>query len=196
MAPKIYVVCGHPVKESFNCALATAYSDAALAAGADVRRVHLADLQFDPVLHHAYLKIQTLEPDLLKCQDDIRWATKLVLFYPIWWGSVPALMKGWIDRVFHPRFAFHYPAGAMFPDRLLTGRSGRLVVTMDNPPWWYALRYGSPDRKMMKAMMLEFCGISPVRHVAIGSVKLSTLAKRLRWLDDLRAIGRRDAARA
>lgn len=196
MAEKLYVVSGHPLKESFNCAMATAYADAACAAGAEVRRVHLADLQFDLVLHHAYCQIQALEPDLLTCQDDIRWATKLVLFYPIWWGSVPAQMKGWIDRVFHPQFAFRYPAGARFPERLLSGRSGRLVATMDNPPWWYALRYGSPDRKMMQAMMMEFCGISPVQYVAIGSVKFSSLAKRRRWLDDLRAIGRRDATRA
>ena len=195
MAPKLYVVCGHPVKASFNSALATAYADAAQEVGADVRRTHLADLHYDPILHNAYLTVQTLEPDLLKCQEDIVWSTKVVLFYPVWWGSVPALMKGWIDRVFHPSFAFRYADKAIFQERLLTGRSGRLVVTMDNPPLWYALRYGSPDKKMMKAMFMQFCGISPVEHRAVGSVKLSGHAKRCRWLNEMRALGRRDASR-
>ena len=96
--------------------------------------LRLGELVFDPVLHNGYSDIQALEPDLLSAQSDILWATHLVFVFPIWWGGIPALMKGFLDRIFLPGFAFKYRAGKTFPDKLLQGRTAHLLVTLDTPP--------------------------------------------------------------
>ena len=92
-------------------------------------------MQTDSAL--GYAQIQPLEPDLLDAQASITWAQHLVWVYPIWWGGLPALLKGFLDRIFLPGFAFKYRPNSALWDRLLTGRSAELLVTMDSPPWYY-----------------------------------------------------------
>ena len=106
MSQRILVILGHPSTDSFCSALAQTYIHAAKTAGHDVRVLRLGDLRFDPILHHGYTQVQTLEPDLLSAQDDILWAEHLTWVFPVWWGGIPALMKGFIDRVFLAGFAF------------------------------------------------------------------------------------------
>jgi putative NADPH-quinone reductase len=191
-AMRILVIDAHPMADSFCSALAGAYADAAAAAGAEVRRLRLADLDFDPDLHHAYTMIQPLEPELTAAQQDILWADHLVFAYPTWWGTVPARLKGFIDRVFHPGFAFKFPGPrAPFQEKLLAGRSARLLVTMDAPPWYYRWCIGAPGHRMMKTAVLGFCGIRPVGISSFGSVKLSSLARRQRWLRLAGDLGRK-----
>ena len=98
MYRQVLVVLGHPCSDSLCAGLATAYADAARAAGAQVRVLRLGSLVFDPLLHAGYRQVQTLEPDLVAAQQDILWAQHLVWVYPIWWGAMPALLKGFIDR--------------------------------------------------------------------------------------------------
>lgn len=189
---RIAILFGHPMPESFNTALGLAYAAGARAAGADVRELHLGRLTFDPLLHKGYTAIQPLEPDLLRAQEDIRWAEHLVVCFPIWWGVPPALLKGFIDRVFHPGWAFKYETRAsLFQKRLLSGRSARLVCTMDSPPWYYRLVIGAPAIAKMKNSVFGFCGIRPVRATLVGSVRFSTPARRTRWLRQLTDLGRR-----
>jgi NAD(P)H dehydrogenase (quinone) len=105
---KVLIIMGHPNKDSFGNSLADVYERGAINANAEIRRINLADLSFDPILHQGYKEIQTFEPDLQKAQQDILWAEHLVFVYPIWWGNLPALVKGFVDRVFLPGFAFKY----------------------------------------------------------------------------------------
>jgi putative NADPH-quinone reductase len=121
MSKRVLVVLGHPSGESFCGALTECYVDGARSAGHDVRVLRLGALNFDPVLRAGYRQTQPLEPDLLKAQADITWAEHLAFIYPIWWGGIPALMKGFFDRVFLPGFAFRYQAGKAFPDPLHRG---------------------------------------------------------------------------
>lgn len=192
---RIAVFLGHPDATSFGGAIARAYAQAARAAGAEVREINLADLTFDPVLWHGYNEIQTLEPDLVAAQDTIGWADVLVFAYPTWWGSTPALLKGFIDRVFLPGFAFKYRENSKFWDRLLTGRSARLLVTMDSPPWYYRLMVRQPGTQMMRRAILAFSGVKPVRATAFGPVRGSGDAVRGGWLARAAALGKRDATR-
>ena len=99
MAQRILVILGHPSTTSFCSALADTYSHSAKIAGHEVRVLRLGDLVFDPILHNGYSEIQPLEPDLLSAQSDILWATHLTFVFPIWWGGIPALLKGFIDRI-------------------------------------------------------------------------------------------------
>lgn len=186
-APKrILVILGHPQTDSFCGALAQAYSEAAQIAGAEVRRINLGELQFDPILWNGYREVQPLEPDLVKAQEDILWAEHLVLVYPNWWGGLPALLKGFCDRVLLPGFAFKYHQQDPFWDRLLQGRSAQLMVTMDTPPWYYRWGFKQPGHEQMRRTILEFCGVKPVKILSIGTVRGSSDAQRQQWLEKVR----------
>lgn len=146
---------------------------------------------FDPILHHGYEHPQPLEPDLLVAQADITWAQHLVWVYPIWWGGLPALLKGFLDRIFLPGFAFKYRANSALWDCLLIGRSAELLVTMDSPPWYYRWVQRQPGHRQMKQAILEFSGIQPVRVHNFGPVVKSSDAMRADWIKRVRMLGAR-----
>lgn len=190
MSKRILVVLGHPDNDSFCGAIADSYIDGAKAAGNEVQLISVGDLAFDPVLHKGYTAIQELEPDLVAGQAVITWAQHIVFVYPIWWGAMPALLKGFIDRVFLPGFAFKYREGSLFWDRLLSGRSAHLLVTMDTPPWYFRWVYRMPGHNQMKRTILEFSGIKPVAISSFGPIKDSSQEKREKWLAKANAYGR------
>lgn len=190
MNKRILVLLGHPDTASLCAALAEAYADAARDAGHEVRTMHLGELAFDPILHEGYRRIQALEPDLVSAQASVLWAEHLVFVYPVWWGTMPALLKGFFDRVFLPGFAFKYRDGSAWWDRLLSGRTARLLVTMDTPPWYYRWIYRMPGHNQMRRTILEFSGIKPVKTSSFGPVRGSPAAMRQRWLDAARRLGR------
>lgn len=190
MSTRILVILGHPAPQSFCRALADSYAAGARAAGNEVQLIALGDLLFDPVLHHGYGAIQPLEPDLVAAQGALAWAKHIVFVYPLWWGAMPALLKGFIDRVFLPGFAFKYREGSPRCDRLLSGRSAHLLVTMDTPPWYFRWIYRMPGHNQMKRTILEFSGIAPVKVSSFGPIKDSTPRAREKWLAQANAYGR------
>lgn len=141
MPRSILILLGHPDRDSLCGALAQRYATAAGNAGHHVRMIALGDLQFDPVLRHGYRQIQPLEANLQDAADAIQACDHLVLVYPTWWGAMPALLKGFFDRVLLPGFAFRYRRDSVWWDRLLAGRSARVITTLDTPPWYYRWIY-------------------------------------------------------
>lgn len=191
MATRILLLLAHPAPSGLCHALAESYRKGAESAGHEVRFLSLGDMAFDPILHDGYHTIQPLEPDLVAAQEAIAWARHLVFVYPNWWGTMPALLKGFFDRVFLPGFAFKYRDNSPFWDRLLTGRSAHLLVTMDTPPWYYRWVFRMPGHNQMRRTILEFSGIKPVRITSFGPVRHSTLERREKWLAQAYDIGRR-----
>ena len=191
MGKRILLILGHPSTKSFCAALAERYAQSALDAGHEVRQLRLGEMVFDPVLRDSYQQIQPLEDDLNAAQSDILWAEHLTLVYPIWWGGIPALLKGFFDRVLLPGFAFRYRKGKAFPDKLLNGRTAHLLVTMDTPPWYYRLIYRMPGLHEVRKTTLQFCGIKPLRTLTFGPVLGSTDQQRRSWLQQAQAIARR-----
>ncbi|PLX74424.1 MAG: NADPH:quinone reductase [Azoarcus sp.] len=191
MGKRVLVILGHPSKDSFCAGLAKAYIESASAAGHEVRHLRLGELEFDPILHEGYKRVQVLEPDLVEAQAAIEWAEHLCVVCPVWWGSVPALLKGFLDRVFLPGFAFSYRAGAIFPDQLLQGRSADIIVTMDTPPWYFKWGYRMPAIHQLRKTTLEFCGIRPVRVRAFGALRDASEAQRQQWLSSARGLAER-----
>ncbi|MBX7174794.1 MAG: NAD(P)H-dependent oxidoreductase [Pyrinomonadaceae bacterium] len=186
---KILIILGHPNKESFGGSLANSYKEGALKSGAEVKELILADLKFDPILHLGYKKIQELEPDLVHAQKLITWADHLVFVYPLWWAMMPALLKGFIDRTFLPGFAFKYRENSPFWDKYLTGKSARMIVTMDAPTWYNYWINGNAGPKAMKKATLEFSGIKPVKVTTIGQVKTLKAEQIKNWLAKVEKIG-------
>jgi|HigsolmetaAR203D_1030402.scaffolds.fasta_scaffold21370_2 Putative NADPH-quinone reductase (modulator of drug activity B) len=185
----ILVIVGHPDPDSFCAALSRAYAEGAASANAQVRRLDLSRMKFDPNLKYGYRMRTELEPDLQEAQRLIRWADHLVFVYPIWWGVMPAVLKGFFDRVFLPGFAFKYRENSPLWDKLLKGKTARLIVTMDTPTWYNRWIYRRPGIKVMKRHILRFCGIHPVRVTEFGSVKFSTAERRARWLAQVKQLG-------
>lgn len=189
MAKKILVIYGHPNKESLNHQLAKKYVAGAQKAGHEVIELILADLQFTTNLSHGYQKRTELEPDLVDAQQKIIWAEHLVFVHPVWWGSVPALLKGFIDRTFLPGFAFKYRENSVWWDKLLKGRTARILTTLDQPAWYYRWVYGRPSVNQLKKSTLEFCGIKPIKVNYFGIVKDAPEKNIKKWLEQAYQIG-------
>jgi NAD(P)H dehydrogenase (quinone) len=189
MSTNIAMIMGHPNSESYCAALSAAYIKGAAASGANVRIIDLSKIQFDPNLKYGYQQRTQLEEDLVLAQEIIKWADHLVFVYPTWWGTMPALLKGFIDRVFLPGFAFKSRPNSIFWDKLLKGKSARLIVTTDTPSWYNRFVYGQPGHRAMKRTTLQFCGINPVRITEIGPVKSSQEQARSNWLAKVEQLG-------
>ena len=120
---RVLVILGHPRKESFCAAIANAYATGALAAGAEVRLLFVADMQFDPNVVTASPRQQPVEPSISAAMELVAWADHLVFVFPTWWGTMPAALKGFLDRVFMPGFTFEDREDGKGWDKLLEGGS-------------------------------------------------------------------------
>lgn len=188
----VLVVLGHPRTDSYCGSLARRYREGATEVGNDVRELELAQLEFEPNVETECPTDQYLEPDLLEAQRQIRWADHLVFVYPNWWGTMPALLKAFFDRVFAPGFAFSFyeDGEGAGHEKLLRGRTAELIVTMDMPAWVYRWIYREPGTNAIKRATLGFAGIRTTRVTPFGSVKDSTPAQRNRWLEKTTRLGR------
>ena len=173
---RVLIVDGHPRADSFGSAIADAMCRAAASRTEEIRSLVLRERQFDPCGQG-----RALEPDLRAAQHDVLWAQVIVLVYPTWWGTTPALLKGFLDRVLHPGFAFVERSDGGWKG-LLTGRAALLVTTMDTPRWIYRWLLGAPGDRAMRDATLGFCGIGPTKIVSFGPVRHSTLIGRRQWL--------------
>jgi len=187
---KILILLGHSDCDTFSGHLADNYEKGAREAGHEVKRVNICDLQFDPILHKGYKEIQALEPDLIKIQEDLKWSEHFVLFYPNWWGTMPALLKGMFDRMILPGFAFRFNKDKPGWQKLLSGRSARVVITMDMNPWKAFWVFGDVSNEIKRAI-LGFCGFSPVKLTKIGPVKDMEESRKNKWIEKMSDLGRK-----
>jgi len=188
---KIALINGHPNHESFNFALAEAYKKGVENSGAEIKEIIIRDLDFNPNLQFGYQKRMDLEPDLLKAWEIIQWADHLVWVHPVWWGGLPAITKGFIDRLFLPGFAFKYRENSVWWDKFLTGKTAHIITTIDQPGWYYRMFYGRPSINQLKKSTLEFCGVKPVKVTYIGIIKNSKEEQRQKWIKKVYSLGRK-----
>lgn len=186
---RILMILGTPKSDSFCHALAEAYCQGARGEGHVVRQLKLGEIHFDPILRDGFSQGQALEPALLEAQRQIHWAEHLVFVYPVWWGGVPALLKGFFDRVFLPGFAFKYRNRSQLWDKLLSGRTADLLVTLDTPPWYFRWIYGAPAHRQMTRTILGFSGIKTRRLAEFAPVRPSTEEQRQGWLRRAERLG-------
>lgn len=179
---KILLINGHPDEQSFNRALADAYIQGLSKTNAQFTQLNIGDLKFNPNLAKGYRERTELEPDLLNAVEQIKQADHLVWVFPMWWYGYPAIMKGFIDRVFLPGFTYQPVPGKPFPKKLLKGKTAHIIVTADTPRWYDWLFMRSPTINQFKKGTLEFCGIKPVQVTFIAPIKDSSEAFRSKWL--------------
>lgn len=188
---KIAIINGHPNKESFNFGVAVAYKNGAVKSGAEIKEIIITDLNFNPNLQFGYQKRMELEPDLLKAWEMIQWADHLVWIHPVWWGGLPALMKGFIDRLFLPGFAYQYRENSLGWDKLLKGKTAHIITTIDQPGWYYWLMYGRPSVNQLKKSTLEFCGVRVMKVTYLGIIRNSNEEQREKWLKKVKSLGQK-----
>lgn len=200
--PTILVVLGHPRSDSLCGALADAYAGGARDAGADVTVLRLGDTDFDLASREPSLQKwlgadqdPAREPEVEQMIAAVHAADHLVLVFPQWWGTYPALLKGWVDRVFLSQSAFAYREGSALWDKRLTGRTARLIMTMDSPAWWDSLQYRRAALRSLSHAVLRYCGVRTVGTTRLARVRFSSAETRARWLARAAQQGRADAAR-
>ena len=186
---KILIINGHPNREAFNFGIAAAYKNGAVLSNAEIKEIIVSDLKFNPNLQFGYQKRIELEPDLLEAWEKIKWADHLVWVHPVWWGGLPAITKGFIDRVFLPGFAFQYRENSVWWDKLLKGKTAHIITTLDQPGWYYRFAFGRPSINQLKKSTLEFCGVKPVKVTYIGPIKNTELSVREKWLEKIEKLG-------
>ncbi|GHA87431.1 NAD(P)H-dependent oxidoreductase [Modicisalibacter luteus] len=187
---RVLIIVGHPRHDSFCGALAQAYREGAEQAGVEVRLLRLGGLNFDPHVHVESPEEQPLEPDLEHAKQWLIWAEHLVFVYPTWWGTMPALLKGFLDRLVMPGFAFRfYGPGTTQWEGLWQGKTAQLITTMDTPPAVYRWLFRAPGTHAMRNATLGFCGVKPVHTLIAGSIRTSTQQQRHQWLEQARARG-------
>ncbi|MGV3571136.1 MAG: NAD(P)H-dependent oxidoreductase [Ramlibacter sp.] len=188
---RILLVQGHPDASAPHLchALAQAYAEGAREAGHEVRTIDVARLEF-PLLRsqHAWEK-EPLPPALAGAQQDIGWAGHIVLFFPLWLGDLPALLKGFLEQVLRPGFAFGAGARTAFTQKGLGGRSARVVVTMGMPALAYRWYFRAHSVKSLERNILGFVGIAPVHETLIGGVGELEPPDARKWLERLRRLG-------
>jgi len=191
MARRIAIIQGHPDGSSRHLlhAMADAYAESAREAGHDVRRIDVASLDFPLLRTQDDFEKGEVPASLLTARDDMRWAEHWVFFFPLWHGTMPALLKGFLEQIFRPGFSLEY-RGKGFPKRLLAGRSARIVVTMGMPVFFYRWYFGAYGVRSFETGILKFAGIKPVRESFYG-LTFSSEQKCKRWLAAMRRHGKK-----
>jgi putative NADPH-quinone reductase len=191
MTRRILIIDGHPDPEQarFVHALAQAYERGALAGGHEVRMLQVASLQF------AWLRsgedfLKGRPPGAIgEAQQSVNWAEHIVILYPLWLGSMPALLKAFFEQLLRPGFAFAEAKGRGLPRKLLGGKSARIIVSMGMPALFYRWYFRAHSLKSLERNILAFCGIRPVSASLVGMVE--SQRKRQEWLKKIEALGRR-----
>jgi putative NADPH-quinone reductase len=189
---RVAIIQGHPDPGGKRLchALADAYSLGATAAGHEVTRIEVARLVFPILRTKEEFEAGSLPESLVEPQKAIISAQHLVVIFPLWHGTMPALLKAVIEQVMRPGVALEYREHG-FPKGLLAGRSARIVVTMGMPALIYRWYFRAHGVRGLELSVLKFAGMRPVRETLLGMVDAASDAKRRGWLDRMRGYGRR-----
>lgn len=171
-------------------ALADAYATGAANAGLMLRRLDIAKLDFPLLRSRDEFENEMIPEGLGIAVEAIQWAEHIVIIFPLWLGTMPALLKAFLEQVFRPGVAFEY-RNRGFAKRLLAGCSARLIVTMGMPAPVYRFWYGGHGVNGLRRSILNFSGVRPVRQTFFGMVEQMDEAERKRRLAKVEALGRR-----
>ncbi|MCF8476520.1 MAG: NAD(P)H-dependent oxidoreductase [Pseudolabrys sp.] len=186
---KIAIFVGNPQTASYSEALGQAYLRGATSGGHQAELFTLATMNFDAILREGYRREQALEPDLVAARNALLACDHVVLVFPLWCGDMPAILKGFIERVLQPDALKIQQSGGSASPKIFKGKSARVIVTMGMPGWFYRWYFGAHALKLLKRNILQFIGISPVRSTIYGMIDAAGQEKRQQWLGEVEALG-------
>lgn len=187
---RFLVVYCHPVPESFGAAVRDTAIEAIRAKGDEARLIDLYAERFDPVMHaderRSYNGRMPADPDLAQHIEHLKWAEAVLFVYPTWWYGLPAMLKGWFDRVWATDVAFRLGEGGQIVP-LLTNIRKLGVITTCGAPWWLSFLMGQPGRKTIlrgiRAICAKNCRTMFVAHYLMDA---STQETRAAFLEKVR----------
>ena len=189
---RILVLNGHPAEISPNHTLAETYAEAARNAGHEVRLMHLNDLQFDPDYGFSgYVNQKPLEPELEQALENLEWSEHVVLMTPMWWGGLPAKLKGLFDRTLLPgrTFSTRETNWMGLPAPMLTGRTGRVYLTSDTPGWFMRWHYHNALLRQLKDQIFGFVGIKLSKIVHFSGASHPKEGAVQKWISEVQQQG-------
>lgn len=191
MSKRILIIDGHPDSRTgrYVHALAKAYFDGARMGGHDVRSIIVSEIEFPLLRTSTDYQEGEVPTAIRECQESLKWAEHVVILFPLWLGSMPALLKGFLEQMLRPGFAFAEVSGHGLPRRLLAGRSARIIVTMGMPALFYRWYFRAHSLRSLQRNILRFCGFRPVNACVVGMVESMSQAQRGEWLERVQELG-------
>lgn len=180
----ILIIIGNPKQASLSHSIANAIVDGDKNTN-NFRQIDLSETSI------SFTKIPGTTKDcsyILKAQEDITWAQKIIFIFPIWWSLFPAVLKGFIDEVFLPDFAFKYEEGKLFPQGLLKGKSAHIITTSDSPNFYRRFILGDPAVKALKRDTLAFCGFQKIKVTRIPNIRSKNKSEIENELDKIKKL--------
>ena len=187
---RIAIVFNHPYEGSFGNAILNSLSKGLRAANHEVDLMHLDKDGFNPVMSkedlRAFVERKPVDPQVIDYCERLRKADHLIFIFPIWWDLMPAMTKGFVDRVLTPGVVYdHHPRGFGLVPLLKNLRSVTIITTMNKPRLLYSLVIGNLIRKAMLKSVFRTMGYRHLQWLSYCSVKSVSQEKRLKWLADL-----------
>jgi putative NADPH-quinone reductase len=181
---KILIINGHPDAKSYSAAITAEFTKNLDKQRHQIENLELGKMKFDPVLRFGYRQKMPPNADIERSQQLLKWADHMVFIYPIWWSSMPSLLKGWIDRVMTPGFAYNMKSFYRH-DGHLSGRTAELILTSDAPAFYYRWLAPTPVR-LMRNHILKLCGIRTTRVQIFGKTQAATDERRQKFLEQIK----------
>jgi NAD(P)H dehydrogenase (quinone) len=157
---KTLVIYAHPYTQGYCSTILEEVETILKNKKNDYEIIDLYRLGYDPILHeneHFTAGNRDISAENISYQEKIKNSDLLIFIYPVWWGTMPAILKGFCDRVLTPRFAYRYE-GAI-PQRLLKGKRAIVFMTSGSPVAYFWISGNRPWLNI-KWDILWFCGIS------------------------------------
>jgi NAD(P)H dehydrogenase (quinone) len=185
---QILVILGHPDPESLNHAIASAVCDSLREKGHSVLFHDLCAENFDPFLPKEEIPDHGFVPDTIQgyCHE-LQSADGIVIIHPNWWGQPPAILKGWIDRVFRPGIAYRFEEGDSgdgIPIGLLKAKAAVVFNTSNTPDERERSVFGDPLEALWKRCVFELCGVQTFYRRTFNVVITSSYDQRRKWLNE------------
>lgn len=186
---RIAIFVGNPLNDSYSEALGKAYQRGAESGGHQAQLFLLGQMKFDAVLREGYRREQPLEPDLAAARAAFVGCDHVVFIFPLWCGDMPALLKGFFERVLQPDLLKVQTSGGKAGWKVFKNKSARVIMTMGMPGFFYRWYFGAHALKLLRRNILQFVGIKPVRSTIYGMIEAAGDEKRKQWLREVEALG-------
>ena len=186
---KIAIIVGNSLRHSYSEALGKGYQRGAESGGHQASLFVLGTMNFDAILREGYRREQALEPDLAAAREAFVACDHVVFIFPLWCGDMPAILKGFFERMLQPDLLAVQKSGGKMSWKVFKGKSARIIMTMGMPGWFYRWYYGAHALKLLKRNILGLVGIAPVRSTIYGMIEAVGDERRKQWLREVEALG-------
>ena len=183
------IVFNHPYEGSFCNAILTSVIAGLQKASHQVDLIHLDKEGFNPVMTaqdlKAFVDRNPIDPKVIEYKDRLAQADHLIFIFPIWWELMPAMTKGFIDKVIFPGVAYDYMSNGFMKKKLEKIKGVTLITTMNTPGLLYRLLFGNAIKKTFLIGTLWKTGYKNRKWINLTMVKTASEKKRIKWLRDI-----------